>query len=248
VTSVQQAIESLKQSDRSVTIEAIRQIVHRSDVTLRANPHVDLILEQVIINQHLARQRQSIQREEELVQAIQAAVTQLEAQDKSISQQAIAQIVGLSLSALNEYPRIKELLKNLSQQRAVFQQKRRRQREQQLVTQVQTAIRELELLNQPLSLGNIARQVGRSLTSLQCYPQVKEILEQVKVDYQQARIAQAQERDKELAKATRQAAETLTQLGQPITKRAISQLVGLSLPSYRSYPRAIEVLNQVVQQ
>jgi hypothetical protein len=196
VRAVQQAIEQLKQAERPVTIKAICRITGLSTKKLRSYPHVDLMLDQIVIDRYLKRQSQQKarrQREEELVQATQAAVAQLEAHNQLITQRAVGQIVGLSHTALSRYPRIKAIFNTFPQKQAIFRQKQRQQRERQLISSVQAAIRELELHNQSLSQENIARQVGVSISRLYRSQQIQEIWKQVEEDRRRDRIAQTQQ-------------------------------------------------------
>lgn len=132
VRAVQQAIEQLRQTDCPITIKAICQITGLSIKKLRSYPHVDLLLDQIVIDRYLKRQSQQKarrQREEELVQATQAAMAQLETHNQLVTQRAVGQIVGLSHTALCRYPRVKAIFNTFPQKQAIF---RRKQRQQQL--------------------------------------------------------------------------------------------------------------------
>ena len=135
VRTVQQAIGQLKQTDRPITVKAICQITGLSIKKLRSYPHVDLMLDQIVIDQYLKRQshqKARLQREEELVQATQAAVAQLETHNQLVTQRAVGQIVGLSHPALCRYLRVKAIFNTFPQKQAIFRRKQRQQREQQL--------------------------------------------------------------------------------------------------------------------
>ncbi|MBE7556673.1 MAG: hypothetical protein HS126_36955 [Anaerolineales bacterium] len=88
------------------------------------------MLDQIVIDRYLKRQSQQkarLQREEELVQATQAAMAQLETHNQLVTQRAVGQIVGLSHTALCRYPRVKAIFNTFPQKQAIFRQKQRQQ-------------------------------------------------------------------------------------------------------------------------
>ena len=60
-------------------------------------------------------------------------------------------------------------------------------------------------------------------------------------------MAHRQERDRTLAAKVRQAAETLTRLGQPLTKQMIGEMVGMTPSGLKKYPYTQETLDRIIR-
>lgn len=262
VVAVKAALESLRATNKPVSQRSISQLVGVPQSRLKEQPQIRLIFEQMALDHDLARQRQVLQRasaaqppecrfnpdrEAELFEAMQAAISQLRREGKPISQRTVATHVGLDQSTLIRYPRLKVIFDRLRQDYAQLRQARRQHYEQELMARVQAAIASIEALNQPLLQSSIAQLVGIDVTTLRHYPQVKALLSQFSARRHQILIEQRQQRDLELADKVKQAAATLSQGGHPVTKQAIGQLVGLSPSGLKKYPRAEATLAQVTQ-
>ncbi len=260
VTAVQAAIKSLQAQNKLVTQKAVCHVMGMHLGNLRRYPRVKLCLELIAVETNLACQRQVLQtpskpkqpvrpvdqqREAELVEAVQLAINQLTAAGQPVGQKSIAKHVGLVASSLSRYPQIRQIFTQLIEQRNQRQQEQKQQREQQLIEQVQAAVTRLEALDQPLTQANIVQLVGIPASTLRNYPPVKAFLNQIKAKRLHAVRLQAQQRDQDLVEKTKQAAETLTRLGQRVTKHAIGQMVGLTPTGYKKYPLANKVLDQV---
>jgi transcriptional regulator with XRE-family HTH domain len=262
VVSVQAAIKQLKAENKGVTQKAIAQGVGIHPDRLKRYPQIRLIFDQLLIERRLERQKQVLhrvsqpqspalcldrQREAKLVEAVQRAIVQLEADGKPLIQRNIAQAAGVMPSTLRRYPQVREILATVSQKRTQLKQQQKQQREQQLMAQIQVAIAQVEALNMPLTQDNVAQLVGVSAHTLRYYPQVKPLLRQVTAKRQQLAIAQMQQRDWDLADKVQQAAEALTDRGQTVTKQAIGHIVGMDPGGLKKYPHTQAILNQLTQ-
>jgi hypothetical protein len=259
VEAVQAAIQCLKANGEPVTQTAIGRIVGRCPSSLWHYPRVMLILELIAIERHLACQRQVVhntpvhqerkrreinpEREAELVEAVQMAIQHLQAEGKSVTLRAISRVTGVTKRTLKAYPRVKAIWVGCLQ----FRQQQRQQREQMLVAQVQTAVARLEALGEPLVQANIAQAVGVSQSQLRSHPQVRSILNEIKHQRHVMMMAHRQERDRTLAAKVRQAAETLTRLGQPLTKQMIGEMVGMTPSGLKKYPYTQETLDRIIR-
>ncbi|GIK40479.1 MAG: hypothetical protein BroJett011_43120 [Chloroflexota bacterium] len=262
VEIVQAAINCLKAEGGPVTQKMIGQRVGLHPSSLQRYPRIRLILEQVTLERHLALQSQlqqtplprphhphqvNLQRQAELVEAVQAAIDYLQAEGQPVTQRAIGRIVGSIPSSLSHYPHIRAIFSHLAQQQLQLKQAQKQQREQTLLVQVQAAIVNLEALNQPLTQANLAQLLEVSPSTLRYYPSLKAVLRQMLDRRRHTMMVQAQLRDTVLAEKTLQAADTLTRLGQPVTKHAIGRLVGLDPGGYKRYPQAYQTLDQVTR-
>jgi transcriptional regulator with XRE-family HTH domain len=261
VTAVQAAVEQLQAQNRVVTQKAVSQMVGLVLSTLRCYPRVKLLLELIAVETDLACQRQilsipskrqpSVQpnsdREAQLVAAVRAAMKLLKGQKTPITERRIAHIVGIGPSSLKRYAGIRDIFRRVAAERAQLKQLHRQQREQRLVVQIQEAVSHLETHDQPLTQANIIQLVGVSRSTLINFSQVRTLLNQIKAKRISTINFEAEQRDQALIEKTKQAAETLTRLGQRVTKHAIGQLVGLTPTGYKKYPQAHRFLDQVTR-
>jgi len=182
--------------------------------------------------------------EEKLVNKVQQAIVILEQQEAPITQQAVAQMIGVGgRSIFTTYPQIRNLW-------AEHKAKWRRQRENELVNQVQQAIDCLKQQGKPVSQRAVSKMVGLSWTSLQrSYPTAWAVLKQ-QSDYGSAtrkngnhnQVRSTYQREDELVNQVRQAIDSLRQQGKAISQQAISKIVGLTPTGLRYYPRVKTIL------
>jgi len=177
------------------------------------------------------------QREEELVCRIQLAAETLKAQGRPLLQLAVCELVGMSLSALSDYPQAKAALSWVAQEqrRDIPQQNQRR--EQELVLQVEQAIGCLQAEGKRVSKRAIARRVGMSTTALSAYPRVEAILTQ----------AILQEREQRIQEWTTQVQQAMAQLqaqNRRVSKMGVARLLGRSIGAIDHYPELKALFTQ----
>jgi hypothetical protein len=185
-----------------------------------------------------------LEREAVLVADVEAAITQLKANNQALNQTAIAHIVGLSVKGLHSYAKVKTILKQAITDDRLSAGKVNQVRQQQLLTQVQDAVRKLEASQQPFIQKDIVRLVGTSLSTLRAYPAVRKLLSEVAAQQRQLRAIKVQQRGERLLAKVQQAAETLKETGQPLTQKRIGELVGMSSVSLQTYPPIKDFLRQ----
>ncbi len=120
------------------------------------------------------RVRQKQQKEEELAEQAQEVMQQLSAQGRPVTQKAVAESLGISSK------RMKDIMKRFASDRKRDLERKRQQREDLLVKRVQVAIQELNRQGKKVTLTAISQVVGLSLTTLQRYAKVHQILLAVK--------------------------------------------------------------------
>lgn len=193
-----------------------------------------------------ARARYEAQREEQLLQAVQEAIAALEARGEHVSKTAIYQEVGVCMKTLENRPRVKAFLaEQVPAKSRQYRTKRCQQQEAELLEQVQQALEKLRATGQPISSTAICQLVNKSEHGLRSFPRVDAFVKQV---LQEHLAQQRQQREAELLRLAQQGMETLRATGQPVTVRALCQLLDKGENSFRRYASIDTYLKQVVQE
>ncbi len=270
LSSVQSAIDRLIVEDILPTQVKVCGRVGILKSTLYNYPRARALIATAAVELLMRRQRQLQQRqaalpqqnhldpyENALVESVQTAIKQLKADDKLVTQKAIAQLVGKHHSYLRRYPQIRfifeqvlidfqldchrQVLHRLSQLQSL-DIPRTCQHEAKHVEAVQVAIAQLEAEGTSLNPQNIAQTVGLKLSTLRLYPQIKEILATVSAQFKQK---QRQQREQQLVAQVQVAIAQVETLNIPLTQANVAQLVGLSARALREYPQVNLLLKQV---
>jgi transcriptional regulator with XRE-family HTH domain len=177
------------------------------------------------------------QREDELVRRIQLAVETLKAQGRPLLQQAVCELVGMSLTALSNYPRAKAALSWVAQEQRRDIQRQNQRREQELILRVEQAIGSLQAEGKRVTKRAIANQFGMTATGLSYYPQVEALLTQA--------VRQQRERHvQELSAQVRQAMAQLQAQNRPVSKLGVARLLGCSTGAFKHYPQIKALFTQ----
>lgn len=117
--------------------------------------------------------------EEALLAQVDEVIQELRNQTSSRRHRRINSHADVSIRTLKQYPRINSRLTAWRRERHYIHAQQDSQREEELVQLVMKAIKQLELLKQPVTQLGIARRVGMAYQSLRVYPRVEAILMQV---------------------------------------------------------------------
>lgn len=320
---VRRAVATLETEQVPVTQSAICRQVGLSLMGLRRYPQVKAFLTALAQHQRQLRHQQTLRREEKLLEQIPAIIAALHWQGQPVTQQAIADQVGLSPTTLQRYPQLQPLLLQIkqayhlrpspvpaepsqllseteappvspanlveqvrqaiatlqAQEQPVTQaalsrllkwpvawfsrqpalawvaeacrqdaQTRRHQREQRLVEQVRQAMLTLTAQGQLLTQPAICQLTGLGIHTLRSYPQVRSLLQQARQVYQEQRHQQAQLREQQLLDRLNRVVAEWPAQSAPLTKRALSFQLGMSVSALERYPRLKDRLNQVTTQ
>lgn len=248
VDQVRRAIEDLAANDEPVTQQSVSQRVGRSVRGLRMYPRVKTILEQVVAEGKRLSREQAAQREQALVEEVEAAIERLRAAGQPVNQNAICRAVGLmTLASLKRYPRVRAILEERGTDYCHPNQIPRLKREDELVEAVQSAIHQLKVGEQAVTQEAIARTVGMSVTGLKWYPRIRLILKQViRHAYRPPRRVN-QVREQALLARVQDAVQQLEGRGQPVAQREIAEWAGTPLTTLRMYPAVRLFLSEVTQ-
>jgi len=188
------------------------------------------------------------QRESELIERLQEAIPQLEALGKQITTRTIGQFIGLTRQGLQQYPALKALWEQTARELRAASEKRKQQREDELVGRVQEAIAALIALRQYPSQDAIGKLVHMSPGGLRYYPRVR-VLMKVSMDrLYLTRTFRNRLPEEEVVERVQAALVHLQSSKQTITLKQISDMVGLSLHRLRLYPKVEAILDGIAEE
>lgn len=221
---VEAALQHLKRQGGSITARAIRNLVGISTSRLRCYPQVDSRLTDCLKEQAHQRELRKNQREEELVKLVEQAIDSLRAQGSRVSQQRIADLLGMTRTALMVYPRVKAQLRQIAYHGPPHD----------LPRLVQDAVDQAQARGTSLTHRSISEQIGISLATLRGNPQVRAIL-------QRAQDESRQRRENELANRVEHAIAQLLLRGEKPSLPKVSQIVGRNYASLYHRPHIREL-------
>jgi hypothetical protein len=135
-----------------------------------------------------------------------------------------ADVLGYSLREIFDEQSLEDLVAPLS--------------EEQLLDQVQVAMRQLRARGQPVLPGSIGDLVGMTRNGLNQYPRVKKLLNRCRAERRQEIFQVDHRREEELVKEIERTLKKLEDGEEPIVLRHVCDLAGVSYPHMvRTYPR-----------
>jgi transcriptional regulator with XRE-family HTH domain len=221
---VEAAIEHLKRQGGPITARTIRNLVGISTSRLRCHPQVDSLLTECLKEQAHQRVLRKNQREEELVKLVEQAIEDLRAQGSRVSQQRIADLLGMTRTALMTYPRVKAQLRQIAYHGPPHDLQRL----------VQDVVEQAQALGTSLTHRSISEQIGISLATLRGNPQVRAIL-------QRAQNESRQQQENELVNRVEHAIAQLLLRGEKPSLPKVSQIVGRNYASLYHRPQIREL-------
>jgi transcriptional regulator with XRE-family HTH domain len=221
---VEAAIQHLKRQGGPITARTIRNLVGISTSRLRCYPQVDSLLTECLKGQVRQGVVMKNQREEELVKLVEHAIEDLRARGSRVSQQRIADLLGMTRTALMVYPRVKAQLRQIAYSGPPHD----------LLRMVQDAIEQAQALGTSLTHRSISEQIGISLGTLRGDPQVRAII-------QCAQNESRQQRENELVSRVEHAIAQLLLRGEKPSLPKVSQVVSMNYASLYHRPQIREL-------
>jgi hypothetical protein len=173
---VQAAIQQLQREGEIVTQKAVGAIVGLTPEALKAYSSIQPVMA-IIANNYEIYLRQ---RENELLLAVRSAANHLQQQRQPVTQEAIAEIVGMSLRGLYHYPKIGVLLKKLTRQHQEDNYKlKQAQREQEIIVAIRKAAIELFTDKQSITREAILDRINVSNRNISRYKEAREVLKEI---------------------------------------------------------------------
>lgn len=114
--------------------------------------------------------------------------------------------------------------------------------EEQILTQVEEAIRRLQVQGSPVLPGTIGELLGRSVRDLLQYPRVSTVLNRHKLERSRQTVRLDRRREEELVQRVEQAIKQVEFLGKPVTQLRVCAMVGMTYQWLIQYPRVKAIL------
>jgi len=242
LSDVQSIISSLIGRGASVNYEAIaREMGGISARTLGTYPKVRMLVEEYLRTSHIYQMQQFAFREEQLLRRMEDAYTELEARGKPFTQRELCEMVGKNRSTLRQYPRVNAFLEQKITRHHVYQRRRMPPGEEELVQRVKKALIDMSDRGEHIRAETVAPRVNIGREVLMQYPQVVVLLEQH--GYQKRRPRS--ERVEELLNLVKDAINVCQASGQPITKKRVSDMIGIHPSALHRYAEVRTLLTQV---
>ena len=178
---------------------------------------------------------------------MEAAILQIKSSGQAPTYLAISEIVGMTPSSLNRYPRIRTLL--VQKINIHHPQQNVRDiglREDDLLAKIKIVICQLEKLGTPVTRRAISEAIGMRPNHLDQYPQIKRLLEKYTNDYYVHQSVHYRSREDDLLAKVGDAIQLLKDLGRPVAQNAIGEILGIPSNALWRYPRLREQLKQEV--
>lgn len=114
LTKVEQAIADLSARGVPLTQAAIGRQVSCSVENLRSYPQVHARLQELVQDRQAEARRRKEERDSALAKEVQVAIEQLQSQGKPVTHKAIGRVIGMCPRSMGKYPRVRELLEQVS--------------------------------------------------------------------------------------------------------------------------------------
>jgi uncharacterized protein Yka (UPF0111/DUF47 family) len=189
-----------------------------------------------------------VQSKDRILAEVKKAIAQLDTSGMPITQKAIGEIVGMSVSALRRYSRVYTLLMQVAGQYHLEQYRSEQANfyEDELVVKMEKAVELLESLGEPVTHRGVSRIMGLSASTLYLYPKLISRLKGIVSEKRsQSKLSRAKIREDELVTKVSEAIEQLQRVGQRVSVIAVARIVKVSDGMLRNYPRVMEILKQI---
>lgn len=246
IKRVEEARAVLEQRRQPVTLAVVCQLARIYVQDLRPYPNVRERLNRIVAARPQAIALRAQRREQDLLEKMQAIIARRRRNGEPLTQKAICEELGMYPESLKKrYPQIKALLDDLIQERSRRAPRRISWQEEDLLVLVRGAIAELEAANMPVTQRAICRKLQMEAQSLRRYPRIEALLKEVVKARGLAHQALRRQREERLLSLTQQAIDQLNAKHEPITKKAICDILRVQWGTLHSYPRIKELLARV---
>jgi len=184
-------------------------------------------------HQFLSPEQRFDRQETRLLSQVQRVVGDIQEEGDRLSQEKVSRAMGTHRSSLKNYPKLKAALIQISHERKQEDLLRNQQKEQDLVEKVNWAIKCLRADGKRVTQMAISGMVGMDTKGLFHYPKTKAILLEV-ADNNKRKWRQ--QTVQTLSAKIQDSILELKALGQPVTKRTVARLIGISRGLINFYP------------
>ena len=183
IEKVDEAVRRLQSMGRAITQGAISEQVCISKTRLRSYPQVKVLLRNVTSKIRIQQEVDRSDKECDVLEQVRGAIEYLKSIDCPITYRSVSERIGVTVFSLKSYPSVNALLERELNYRQ-HQMNQALLREDVLLTQVQSAVEDLESLEMPVSYQAICAKVGMNIDSLKGYYQIRSFIEEKVISYQ----------------------------------------------------------------
>lgn len=221
---VEVAIQQLEKQGEPLTRRNIKNLVGMEVASLWDHPRMVSLLAKRPNGRIQQSQAEKIEREEEIIKLVEQAIEQLKTSGVRVSQRRIADLVGMTRSALMVYPRVRARLEQLAEVLS----------SPDLQKIVQEDIEQALALGTSLAYWSIGERIGIAKETLRRNTQIRAVVER-------AQNEARQRRENELVSRVEQAIEELVSQGKKVTVSKVSQIVGVDHKALDRRPQIREL-------
>jgi hypothetical protein len=241
---VRTGVMDLEDHQQPVTYEGISQKIGISSSVWSSYAQVRAFVEQHLDSRYLRAMKEREQREEVLIPRVEEALSQLEAEGKSVTFKSVGRLLGVDRSTLMTHPRVNVLIQ---QQKSAPRSRagQARRSEEEVLSEVQCSIALLTERNASVNYKAIAREMGGiTIRTLKAYPKVRMLVDEHLQSHHLYQLQQFALREEHLLCRMEAAITELEALGKPFTQGELCAMVGMSRSALRRYPRVNALLKQ----
>jgi hypothetical protein len=239
---VELAIRELEATGQSVTLRSVGELSGIHPSNLRLYPQVRELLDQHIRTNHIPYSVQVAENENALIVQVETAIKQLESLKQPVTRVAVSQIIGVPQYRFNMYPHVKALFEQRASQ---YRHQKTKEHEDELLLKVVEAVKQLEMLELPISHKSICEIVGKSPDTLYRLPRVKDLLQQYNRLNQGRKKFQAKLNGDELYTRIVLTMKQLEDFGQSVTLAAVCKSIGIQKSELIHYPQVETLIKQI---
>lgn len=239
-------VMDLENHQQPVTYKAISQKIGIPSSVWLPYARVRAFVEQHLDSQYLRTLKEREQREEVLLSRVEKAISQLKADGKSVTFYSVARLLGVHSKTLKSHPRVNALIElRKSPPRSGGGQTRRS--EEEVVSDVQRVISLFIENGKSINYAAIAREMrGITAQTLPTYPKVRMLVDEYLQSNHIYQLQQFALREEQLLRRMEAAITELDALDKPFTQSKLCEMVGMSRPGLRKYPRVNALLEQKI--
>jgi len=190
----------------------------------------------------IQRKRKGTMNEEEVIGEALQAIDQLKSEGKRVSQQAIRSMIGMIDSPLGRYPRLKKLLEGITANQPQYRALASKHREKVWVKQTPRVLEEMLCTGQRLTRRELAKRLSAPRDLVGRNPEIAAMFEKAVAQWRVNRQHLFQKQEDEMVERVEQAIRELETRRQPITDRAIGELLDVCPVQLWWYPRVRALL------
>jgi transcriptional regulator with XRE-family HTH domain len=179
-------------------------------------------------HQSLSPEQRFDRQETRLLHQVQQVVNNIQEDGLHLSQEKVTRAMGTHRSSLRNYPKLRVALIQISQDCQQAAQLRKQQREQEWVEKIYWATEKLQAEGKRVTQPAICGLVGMCARGLFYYPKAKAILLDVATNNRQEAPERREQTVQILSAKIQDSILELKALGQPVTKRTVARLIGVS--------------------